>query len=67
MHGISTVVFRDEAGNNVAAVEWDTDEWCTYCAVDELCDWSVRGSSLGDVAHVLADHLASHDMVGVGV
>ena len=67
MYGINAVLFRDEAGNNVAAVEWDTDEWVTYCDADEDCEWRAHGPSLGDVVHVMAEHLRAHDLVGVGV
>ena len=67
MNGINHVAFRDEAGNTIAAVEWDTDEWLCICAVDDDCEWKYRDVILSEAAAIVAGHLGLHKLAGVGL
>lgn len=64
--GINHVLFRDEAGNVLAGVEWDTDEWVVFCDVAEACEWRHRHPDLAASCEAAATHIESHAVVGVG-
>lgn len=65
--GINHVLFRDEAGSVLAAVEWDTDEWVVFCDVSEGCEWRHRHGDLAASLEAAAAHVESHQPAGMVV
>ena len=67
---VDAVLFKDEAGNNLAEVRWSFDQeaWvarCARCDDDVTMSWRYMDLILSDAVSVAASHLGHHAMTGV--